>query len=144
MKTIGDRIRQAREARGWSAYELAMRVGYAHQSGISNLENRATGSGGNKIAAIAEALGVPVDWLLNGPDDATVPSRFVVRKPDVIYKTGLETAIAVLASHLLDMDTTTRRKTMALIADLETDPSTHAQTASAINALISSANRAAA
>lgn len=48
-------------------------VGYKTQSGISNLENRATGTGGNKIVAIAACLRVPVEWLLNGPDSTDVP-----------------------------------------------------------------------
>ncbi len=73
MKTAGERIRQAREALGWSAHTLATKVGYKTQSGISNLENRASGSGGNKIGAIAVVLGVPLDWIINGPDSLHVP-----------------------------------------------------------------------
>ncbi len=73
MKTIGERIRQARTALGWSAHTLALKVGYKTQSGISNLENKATGSGGNKIGAIASHLGVSLDWLLNGPDGDAIP-----------------------------------------------------------------------
>jgi transcriptional regulator with XRE-family HTH domain len=73
MKTIGERIRQAREALKISGESLSKKVGYSHQSGIGNLESRATGRGGNKIAAIADALHVPVDWLLRGPDNPNVP-----------------------------------------------------------------------
>lgn len=73
MKTVGERIRQAREARGLSGEELALAVGYAHQSAIGNLENRATGTGGTKIAKIAAKLRVPVEWLLEGPDSDEVP-----------------------------------------------------------------------
>lgn len=73
MKTIGERIRQAREARGLSGESLADLVGYKHQSAIGNLENRASGNGGNKIGQIADALSVPVEWLLRGPDGAEVP-----------------------------------------------------------------------
>lgn len=73
MKTIGERIKQAREAKGWSGEQLAHRVGYKTQSGISNLEGRATGTGGNKIVAIARALEVPITWLMHGPDSETVP-----------------------------------------------------------------------
>lgn len=68
MKTIGERIRQAREFRGLSGEGLAEKVGYKTQSGIGNLENRATGRGGFRLPKIAEVLDVPVDWLLNGPD----------------------------------------------------------------------------
>lgn len=73
MKTVGERIRQAREARGLSGEELAFAVGYSHQSAIGNLENRATGTGGTKIAKIAAKLRVPVQWLLEGPDSDQVP-----------------------------------------------------------------------
>jgi transcriptional regulator with XRE-family HTH domain len=73
MKTIGERIKQAREAKGWSGEQLAHKVGYKTQSGISNLEGRATGTGGNKIVAIAEALEVPITWLMHGPDSDAVP-----------------------------------------------------------------------
>lgn len=58
-----------------SGLELAQMVGYKHQSAIGNLENRAGGSGGHKIGDIAEALGVPVEWLLKGPDCDQVPFK---------------------------------------------------------------------
>ena len=78
MKTIGDRIRQARLAKGLSALDLAILVGYKTQSGISNLENKASGSGGHKIKEIARVLDVSVDWIMNGPDSETVP--FLTRR----------------------------------------------------------------
>lgn len=68
MKSVGERIRQAREFRGLSGQQLAEMVGYKHQSAIGNLENRATGNGGNKIVDIAQALDFSVHWLLDGPD----------------------------------------------------------------------------
>jgi transcriptional regulator with XRE-family HTH domain len=93
MKTTGERIKQAREALGWSAQVLATKVGYKTQSGISNLENRATGSGGNKVGLIATVLGVPLDWLINGPDRGDVPflrqqalpASYVAHEPVVEY-----------------------------------------------------------
>ena len=68
MTTTGDRIRRARLYRQLSAEALAQRVGYATQSAITNLENRATGRGGYKLSQIAQALDVSVQWLLAGPD----------------------------------------------------------------------------
>lgn len=73
MTTIGDRIRKARLKREWSGAELAKKAGYQTQSGISNLENRSTGSGGHKIAHIAKVLGVPLEWLIEGGDSDDVP-----------------------------------------------------------------------
>lgn len=72
-KTVGERIRQARQARKWSGEHLAQLVGYKQQSAIGNLENRATGQGGNKLPAIAAALKVPLTWLLEGPDSDVIP-----------------------------------------------------------------------
>jgi transcriptional regulator with XRE-family HTH domain len=72
-KTVGERIRQARQAKQWSGETLAKLAGYSNQSSIGNLENRATGQGGNRIGAIAAALGVSVVWLLNGPDADEAP-----------------------------------------------------------------------
>lgn len=43
-------------------------VGYKTQSGISNLENRATGHGGGMLPKIAQALDVSIEWLLQGPE----------------------------------------------------------------------------
>lgn len=73
MKTIGERIKQARLELGWSGEKLALRLGYKTQSAIGNLENRATGRGGNKLDAVARVLNVSADWLLNGPDGDKVP-----------------------------------------------------------------------
>lgn len=69
MTTTGDRIRRARIHSGMTAEELASKVGYATQSGIANLENRATGRGGYRLPRIAQVLNVSLNWLLSGPDD---------------------------------------------------------------------------
>lgn len=73
MKTIGERIQQARMEKQMSAWDLALAVGYKTQSGISNLENTATGTGGHKLKDIARVLHVSVDWLLTGPDCDKLP-----------------------------------------------------------------------
>jgi transcriptional regulator with XRE-family HTH domain len=74
VKTVGERIRQAREARALTQAELATRVGFKNQSAIGNLEARATGRGGFRLAEIAAVLSVPVQWLLDGPDTGEVPA----------------------------------------------------------------------
>jgi transcriptional regulator with XRE-family HTH domain len=73
MATIGDRIRRARLARNMTGEELATAVGYKNQSAIGNLENRAGGTGGQKLPDIARALRVPLTWLAEGPDDGDIP-----------------------------------------------------------------------
>jgi len=73
MKTIGERIRQAREAHKMSGEALAKKVGYKNQSAIGNLENRVGGTGGSKLGSIADALNVPLEWLMRGPDNDNIP-----------------------------------------------------------------------
>lgn len=68
MRTTGERVRQARLYRKLTGEQLAQRAGYKNQSAIGNLENRATGRGGLRLTKIAQALGFPLDWFLNGPD----------------------------------------------------------------------------
>lgn len=87
MKTIGERIRQARESLKLSGEALAKRAGYKNQSAIGNLENRVGGTGGNKLTIIADALHVPVEWLLRGPDADNVPFL-----PGAILDTGGESS----------------------------------------------------
>lgn len=85
MKSVGDRIRQAREYRKLSGEELARRVGYKTQSGIGNLENRAAGRGGFALPRIAEELNFAISWFLQGPDTqnmAEVPTFRPHLEPD--------------------------------------------------------------
>ncbi len=87
MKSVGERIRQAREYRKLSGEELALQVGYKTQSGISNLENRNGGMGGAKVVLIAQALNVSLHWLLNGPDTndmkAVAPFSTAAIEPEI-------------------------------------------------------------
>lgn len=61
MKTVGQRIKQARIAAGITGEALALAVGYKNQSAISAIEARTTGQGGHHIDRIAQALRVPLD-----------------------------------------------------------------------------------
>lgn len=113
MKTVGERIRQARNAHAMSGEALARRVGYKNQSAISNLENRAGGTGGNKIGAIAEALRVPLSWLMYGPDEDNIPflpGLAPVHLPDTPFHTPAraekETAAPIFDSTQYDIWTT--------------------------------------
>ena len=74
-----------------SGEELALRVGYKNQSSIGNLENRAGGTGGTQIGKIADALCVPVDWLLRGPDSDEVPYLAPLKNSVAIQETDTST-----------------------------------------------------
>lgn len=57
LKTIGERVRQARVARGWSQQYLAQAAGFKSQGGVANLENRASTRGGFNLPTIASVRG---------------------------------------------------------------------------------------
>ena len=61
---LGARIRQLREARGWSQAEIAKRVGMS-QRGIGAIENNTTTGRPLRLPEIAAAFGLRVDELLS-------------------------------------------------------------------------------
>lgn len=75
--TVGEKIREARLARGMSQDTLAQRVGYKSRGSINKIELGKTDVSHAKLAAIAEALRVPPTWLL-GFDE----------KPDFVIENG--------------------------------------------------------
>jgi len=68
--TIGERIKQMRQIRGYSQQELASKIGIAMNSLYHYEKNRKTPSA-EVVAKLAEALGVSADYLLGLTDDPT-------------------------------------------------------------------------
>lgn len=64
MKTLADRLRKSRKAKGWSGPQLAKKAGIG-QSFIGALESGAQESSG-WLPEIAHALGVDAYWLKTG------------------------------------------------------------------------------
>ena len=64
-RSIGDRIRQTRKARGFSQADLARRVGVS-QPAIANWESGIHDPRRLMLAKLAEALETPLDWLAAG------------------------------------------------------------------------------
>ena len=64
MKTIADRLRYARELKGWKQAQLAVAADVS-QGTIGNIESGARQSRGS-LPKIAKALGVSHDWLAEG------------------------------------------------------------------------------
>lgn len=93
-----------------SGEDLAHKVGYKTQSGISNLENRNGGMGGAKVFRIAQVLDVSLHWLLNGPDTADMQNvppfteyqptdrQNEIREPTRTYLTDTQIAHSLLDS----------------------------------------------
>ena len=64
MKTVAERLRFAREQRGWTQSQLAA-ASDVSQGTIGNIESGARQSRGS-LPKIAKALGVSHDWLADG------------------------------------------------------------------------------
>ena len=71
---VGERIRERREAKGWSVYRLSKEASVS--SGyLSDLENAVKGRPSAEVLArIATALGTTIDYLLGTTDDPSPPS----------------------------------------------------------------------
>jgi transcriptional regulator with XRE-family HTH domain len=75
---IGLRIKDARDALGWSQEDLAHRIGVTPET-ISGWESEERDPRSNRILTLAGVLGVSAHWLLDGnaefaPDDSTNPA----------------------------------------------------------------------
>lgn len=66
MKTLADRLRWARESRGWSMRQCDRVAGLAvgHTSMVET--GRRTDPSVRTVASLAHALGVSLDWLVDG------------------------------------------------------------------------------
>lgn len=69
--TIGDRIKQRREAMNLSQEELAKRLGYKSRSSINKIERDASGLPQQKIAAIASALETTPAYIMGWEEKVT-------------------------------------------------------------------------
>ena len=67
--TVGDRIRQQREAKGITQLELARRIGYTTTGAISLIESGKRDISIDKVREIAKALDVTPHWLMGWADD---------------------------------------------------------------------------
>jgi transcriptional regulator with XRE-family HTH domain len=63
--TLGDRIRKAREHRGWTQRELSTHLGVSLRT-ISRWERGDNLPGTTRLVAVARETGVPLGWLVDG------------------------------------------------------------------------------
>lgn len=72
-KAIGERLRLARQARGWSLREFAERINQAYQT-VAAWEVGRTMPSPEILGYAAQVLGVSLDWLVYGtPERARLP-----------------------------------------------------------------------
>lgn len=76
MKTVGQRIREAREAMKMSQEELALRLGYKSRSSINKIEIDGRSVPQNKIKEIADVLHTTPAFIM-GWEDSKVKPQFI-------------------------------------------------------------------
>ena len=81
MSTTGDRIRESREAKGWTQDALATKAGGISKGFLSDLENNKRDVGAQYLLRIANALGVSMDFLLNGGTQKNATRHALVEIP---------------------------------------------------------------
>ena len=74
MESIGHRLREAREASGYTLEQLAQAIGY-RPSTISNVENGHDRPGKRLAQACIAALQLNADWLLDGKGEMFTPEH---------------------------------------------------------------------
>lgn len=67
--TLGERIRQQREAKGMTQLELARKIGYNTTGAVSLIESGKRDISLDKVREIAKVLGVTPHWLMGWADD---------------------------------------------------------------------------
>ena len=68
MKAVGERLRKARQAQGWSLTRLANEIG-ASPSHLSSMEHGRVGTSLRNATKVARALRVSLDYLMGFSDD---------------------------------------------------------------------------
>jgi transcriptional regulator with XRE-family HTH domain len=86
--TIGGRVKAARRRLGWSREELAVRAGISWSAIAQTESGRRTNLRPHTLSALAGALGVSIDYLVNG--GAGAPP--MLEHQALIYRTGDELA----------------------------------------------------
>lgn len=72
----GKRIRAAREARGWTQFDLGVAIGH-RDSDVSRWERNVLAPKVSTMVNIAAALGVPLDYLCGVTDTMTLSPEWL-------------------------------------------------------------------
>ena len=80
--TLGRRIADCRDERGWTQKQLAERAGLS-VTFLSELENDRRGLGSDALLRLADALGTSLDYLVKGELDAPRPRPPLVIPPEL-------------------------------------------------------------
>jgi transcriptional regulator with XRE-family HTH domain len=81
--TLGKRIADGRERKGWTQKNLAQRAGIS-VTFLSEIENDRRGIGSETLLSIADALGTSLDYLVRGEVRTAPARRPLVIPPDLM------------------------------------------------------------
>src|SRR6266480_888425 len=93
MPTPGDRIREAREAKGWTQEDLAAKAGIS-KGFLSDVENNKRNVSAENALKIADALGVSLDFLMRGEQGREEAAREPVRIPPELSQAAQELGLS--------------------------------------------------
>lgn len=80
MATIGERVKNVREKKGFTQEQLSQASGVS-KSFLSEIENNKTNASGQVLLQIANALGASVDYLLEGKSFENQSKEAVIIPP---------------------------------------------------------------
>lgn len=124
VKTLADRVRDAREQKGWTQQQLADRAGVS-QATIGNIE-AGTRSHPRSLLKIAAALGRRPEWLQTGRgQELEDQSPSSVSEPVAPYEPTISVALAGLEPYIKRVNYGARKATGSLIATWVEDPDKH-------------------
>src|SRR6266571_2052192 len=93
MPMPGDRIRDAREERGWTQEKLA-EAARISKGFLSDLENNNRGVSAEYALRIADALGVSLDFLMRGEQGKEESAREPVKIPPELSRAAQELGLS--------------------------------------------------
>src|ERR1051325_10815957 len=93
MSTPGDRIRDAREVKGWTQEELADKAQIS-KGFLSDVENNKRSVSAEHALKIADALGMSLDFLMRGEQVKPEPTRTPVSIPPELSQAAQELGLS--------------------------------------------------
>jgi transcriptional regulator with XRE-family HTH domain len=83
MPTVGDRVKEIREAKKWTQDQLATKSGVS-KGFLSDIENNKRNPSSEYVLKIANALGASIDYLLRGDEPLPVSRREPIVIPQAL------------------------------------------------------------
>lgn len=93
MPTPGDRIREAREAKGWTQEQLADKAQIS-KGFLSDVENNKRNVSAENALKLADALGISLDFLMRGEEAKQESARAPVSIPPELSQAAQELGLS--------------------------------------------------